>query len=260
MNDKDTTMKQWMFGLLLGLTLISLPALAVDKVVRVCWENELKPPYLQLDANNQVSGIAVELVDNIFTRQKVKTHHILMPWKRCLLGLRDNSVDVVPNASFKKDRVEYGLYTKPLYATHLMLFYNKSKFPTPPVIKTVADMAHYRVAGVRGFNYDHYQNKIHIETGSPSRIALLQRLHLGRVDLAIEQKEVVFMLKKTGKVDLKNIGYVPDPVLPEEIYYMMVRKNYPGAEKLVHLVNMGIDAAKKDGTEKRIYEKYVGGG
>ena len=164
---------------------------------------------------------------------------------------------MVPNCSYKLDRAEFAYYSKPFYETHLVLFYKKLKFETPPEINSVDDMKPYKIGGVLGFNYDHYGGKIKIDTGAQSREALVLKLHHDRVDFAILQKEVLLYLEKEGKVSLKDFGMIADPVLPIKTYYVLIIKNYRGA-KIKKIIDEGLLRIKKDGTMDSIFEKYLG--
>jgi polar amino acid transport system substrate-binding protein len=228
------------------------------KTVNVCWEDGLKPPYLMLNEQNQPIGIAVELVTKILSSRQITIDHIILPWKRCLLEIQKGDVDIVPNASFKKERAEFALYTKPLYATHLALFYKKSQFTTKPEITTVSELSRYVVGGVLGFNYSFYQGKLEIDTGAISREALFIKLIKNRIDFAIAQKEVIFSLNKEGKVILGNIGYIPDLMRPLKEYHILVGKKHPNSSTLKQILDSGIEAMYKNGYYEEVIRKYLG--
>ncbi|MBF0208357.1 MAG: transporter substrate-binding domain-containing protein, partial [Oligoflexia bacterium] len=174
----------------------------------IAWEDTLKPPYLMMDSGQKLYGIAVDIIEEIFKRKKIKVQHKIFPWKRCLQEIEKRQVDMVPNASYKDDRAKYANYTKPLYSTHLMFFYLKKKFLTPPAISTMEEIKKFRIGGIAGFNYEHYEGNISIDVGSATRDSLVAKLKSERLDFAIEQKEVMLNLKKDGKLDLEGIGMV----------------------------------------------------
>ena len=173
-------------------------ALAQDKVsqVEICWEDGLKPPYLMLDDQKQPIGIAVEMVSEIFTRNHIGVKHVIRPWKRCLDDAQKGTTDIVPNASYKAERAEFALYSKPLYDNNLVLFYNKQKFPTPPPLQAAGDLAKYKIGGVLGFNYQEHEKHFKIDTGAKTREVVIEKLKLNRIDFALLQKEVLFALQK----------------------------------------------------------------
>ncbi len=228
------------------------------KTVKVGWEDGLKPPYLMLNEQDQPIGIAVEWVTKILSSRKITIVNVILPWKRCLSEIEKGNVDIVPNASFNKKRTEFALYTKPLYATHLVLFYNKTQFTAKPEIHTVGELSRYEVGGVLGFNYSFYHGKLKIDTGARTRETLIKKLNNNRIDFAIAQKEVIFALNKEGKVDLRNIGYIPDLVRPIKEYHILVGKKHPNSSTLKQILDSGIEAIHKDGYYEKVRRKYLG--
>ncbi len=119
-----------------------------------------------LDDQNHPYGIAVEMLDEILKQNRITPNHKILPWKRCLIKIRQKEVDIVPNASFKMDRASYVYYSEPFYQTHLVLIYKKNSFRSVPAIKSAEDLKPYKIGGVLGFNYVQYKNKIQLDTGS----------------------------------------------------------------------------------------------
>ncbi|MBF0206662.1 MAG: transporter substrate-binding domain-containing protein [Oligoflexia bacterium] len=236
------------------------PALAQNPdEVTIAWEEDPKPPYLLIDANKKLSGIAVDSIEEILKRNKIGFVHTIFPWKRCLQEIEKKQIDLVPNSSYKIERAQFAHFTKPLYATHLVFFYLKKEFPLPPVVSTIEDLKKLKIGGISGFNYEQYEGKISIDTGSSSREALISKLKSKRFDLALEQKEVVLHLKKEGKVDLEDVEMVPDAFKPKREFHILVIKNAKGL-KLVKILDEGIEQLEKDGTATKIRQKYLGEG
>lgn len=222
----------------------------------IAWEDGLKPPYLLLDAQNQPAGIAVEMLNEIFKRAKIKVRHDVIPWKRCLYNLENQQVDVVPNSSYKEDRAKFACYTKALYQTHMVLFYLKSRYSKIPAIAHTDDLQSYRVGGILGFNYDHLGTKIKVDDGAKDRIALINKLRYNRIDLANDQLEVILYMAKEKSIDLTDIAYLPDPGAPLKDFYVLTVKNQKGLQ-LQEIIDKGIAELNKDGTAARIRSKYL---
>lgn len=244
---------------LLALAVIPTSVLAEKpREVSVGWEEGLKPPYLMLDQSNRPIGIAVELVNEIFQRSQIQVINVVKPWKRCLEDVKANRLAVVPNSSYTAERAEYAFYTEPLYETHLVLFYDKKRFPVTPVVKTIDELAGYKVLGVLGFNYDRYENKVSMDNTALDRELLMKKLLKGRGDFAAEQREVILFLQKEGKVDLGGVGYIPDPAKAVQTFYILVSKQHPQAQEITNLLNAGISEVKRDGTYKKTVARYLG--
>ncbi|MBF0118631.1 MAG: transporter substrate-binding domain-containing protein [Desulfobacterales bacterium] len=244
----------------MGIIFFSTSSISIAQGIKeatINWEDGLKPPYLMLTEKKELIGIAVEMLNKILSMNQIKPIHKIAPWKRCLKEIEDKQVDLVPNSSYKDDRAKFSHYTKPLYETHLVLFYLKSKFANPPNIKIIDDFKSYKIGGVFGFNYDQYQNQINIDTGAKSREILIEKLRRGYIDIAIEQLEVVLSLYREGKVNLEGVENVPDPVMPVKVFHVLAVKNEKG-KKLQEIIDYGIDKLQKDGITERIMKKYLG--
>lgn len=225
--------------------------------VSIAWEDGLKPPYLMLDENRQPTGIAVDILNIIFAKHKIEISHHIFPWKRCLMMVKNDQIDIVPNASYKEERARFAYYTRPLYKTHLVLFYNKNRFQTPPQIFTLQDLKPYKTGGVLGFNYAWYEGKINIDTGTLSREALIEKLRIGRLDFAILQKEVLLRLQHEGKVTLSDLGTIPEPVKPVKEYHVLTART-PRGKILQDIINEGIDELSRNGIIEKIMARYLG--
>ena len=241
---------------LLGFFSSSVAA-ALPEELRVCWEDSEKPPYLTLKDPKRPEGIAVDLVDGILARQKIKAIHIVLPWKRCLADVESGLVDLVPNASFSEDRTKYAFFSNALYTTHMVLFYSRLKYPSPPKISSEKDMKAYRLGGILGFNYAYFKEPLQIDTGAKSRIALLRKLEAGRIDLAIEQLEIVQLIMRREKMDPDRFGFIPDPVLPAKTFHILVSKRHPQAAAIKTMLDEKINEMLQDGTTQKITARYL---
>lgn len=242
------------------ITIIVIPVVAFGMefgTVTIAWESGLKPPYLMLDNNKNPTGIAVDILREILKRKNIKAKHVVIPWKRCLKSIQQQKVDIVPNSSYKKERAKYAFYSNPLYETHLVLYYLKSKFQAPPDIKTVRDLKPYRVGGILGFNYKQYEGVLTVHTGAKSRIALIKMLNAERVDFAVLQKEIMLARQKKGDVDLSGLAYIPDPGRPINVSHILTVKNSKG-ELLKSIIDAGIIELTNDGTIQKINKVYLG--
>ena len=147
-----------------------------DNNLVICWERNLKPPYLMLDSSKKISGIAVDWVESILNSQGIAFEHTVEPWKRCLKELETGSVHMVPNASFKPERAIFSLYSDVLYSTHLKFYFSSEKLQQYKKFTQPSDFLPYVVGGVSGFNYSFFKNKLEIDTGAQNRQSLLEKL------------------------------------------------------------------------------------
>ncbi|ODN42309.1 hypothetical protein BGC07_04390 [Piscirickettsia litoralis] len=136
----------------------------------------------------KLKGVAYDIVVQALKSQNLNVKNMVLPWKRCLSNAAAGKVDLVPNASFKEQRLKFAHYSLPLYTTHLMLVYNKEKFKDIPKIQKISELHKFKIGGVLGFNYSKFVGVDIIRANS--RKTLIDQLLLNRIDFAILQKEV----------------------------------------------------------------------
>ena len=243
---------------LFSLNITTASAQANTEALRVCWEAELKPPYLMHDNTGEITGITVDMVEAILKNQEKPIKHLLKPWKRCLHDIQAGTVDVVPNASYKPKRAEFSHYSSPLYATNLVLFFRRIEFLNRPKVSSLEALSQYRLGGVHGFNYSFYNDKVKMDTSAKTRTALINMLRAGRFNFAVAQWEVIANLSHNKEVNLEGLDSIPDPVKSSKEYHILVSKKLKDGEKLVEFINQHIDEYKNNDVFKGIYSKYLG--
>ncbi len=243
---------------LLAITVSSQRASAQEiKSLKVCWESELKPPYLIKDNQGQLRGIAVEWLQHIMDIQNINYRNVLLPWKRCLLNLERGFVDLVPNSSYKASRAEFSYYSQELYRTHLALFYRKGKFPNAHTFTTTEQFKPYAVGGVRGFNYSFYDGLITIDQGASNRKALIRKLKRGRVDFAILQREVIASIYQNAQHELTELASVLAPNNSYKSFYVLIGKANEQAAEIALQFDAGLEELHKSGAYQQILDKYL---
>lgn len=231
---------------------VPFPSQAADAApMRLCWESTEKPPYLVIPRSLVPTGISVDLVAAILNKAGLSARAVVRPWKRCLSDLSHGALDLVPNASYNVERTEYALYSKPIYRTRMAFFYDPNRYPAPPQLRRLEDLHAYRIGGVLGFNYA-YLRDVPIDTGTRDREALLRKLEAGRIDLAVEQLEVMREMIDKGGFHRNQFAYVIDPFLPEKAFHILISKQHPQAQAMRERIDAAIDALERDGTLERI--------
>lgn len=212
--------------------------------VKVCWESELKPPYLELGSAGKVEGILVSRLENVLQNANIPYQHILLPWSRCLQQIKKGAVDLVPNASYKTKRAEYAYYSAPVYASELVLYYQSKHFPSPPRIPNLQSLAKYRVGGIKDFNYSFYEGLVKIDPLVKKRTQLIGMLKRGRIDFAVLQRNVVDEMVARRQVNLRGLDFIPDPVKPRKEYHILVSKQSSRSEQLLQLINQHLEQSR----------------
>ena len=248
-----------LFVLLLFITLSSFTYASSSTPVNeltICWEKELKPPYLTLDTAGQPTGIAVEWLTTIFAAQNIKLVNKLLPWKRCLKELKLGNVDIVPNASFKLSRTQIAHYSAALYTTHLYLYYT-NKLLAEKDLTQAAAFAPYKVGGVNGFNYGFLDDAFNIDTAANTRRSLLKKLLKGRLDFAIMQREVYLAIRTQDQASTEPLKAVPSPITHQAKYFVLISKKHPRAESIKENFNIQLRKLRVSGQYLHILKKYT---
>ncbi|MDP2573442.1 transporter substrate-binding domain-containing protein [Vibrio penaeicida] len=245
---------------ILGLCLLAfvLPVQAdVNRTLKVCWEDEAKPPFLMFSSKNEPYGIMVDVVGVALKENGYELEHIIQPWKRCLHSIQSGKVDLVPNASYKLQRTEFSRYSYPIYETNIALFYKAKRFSSPPQFLSQEDIANYKVGGVSGFNYSFVHPDVNIDVGAKSREHLVKKLIADRVDFALLQVEVLNYLAKQKKIDATLLEYVPFPGKKSKAYHVIFSKKTNDSENLKILFNQTFLNMKHNGEIEKIKAKYM---
>ena len=225
--------------------------------LKVCWESELKPPYLMQQDNKLLTGIAVEWLENILNSQNVPFENVVMPWKRCLLSLQRGHVDIVPNSSYKKSRTLFANYSNELYRTHLDFFYLKNTHPKAQQLTKIEQFKSYNIGGVRGFNYSFYEDRLTIDTGASDRETLVRKLKKKRVDFAILQREVLASLYQHKQHELAEIASLPAPDNSFKAFYILTSLEHKQPNTLLSVINKGLKHLQTSGQYQATLNKYL---
>lgn len=112
-------------GLLLILNLVlALPTQANDKVIR--FSVSAFPPFT-IVKDKHVSGIDIDILQQL---AKTIGHEILLiqcPWKRCLKLMEQGQIDMMATALYTQERAQYMEYIRPEYVRTAIAFYSAIK-------------------------------------------------------------------------------------------------------------------------------------
>lgn len=111
-------------------------------IVKICDDEAGWPPYTFADRQDPrvIRGASAELISEILKRAGYQAEIRLLPWKRCLAEVASGKSAIALNASYSDERAQKYLLSQPYYTLSSALFYRVQKYPTPPVVATLADM------------------------------------------------------------------------------------------------------------------------
>jgi polar amino acid transport system substrate-binding protein len=226
--------------------------------LKVCGDGAEWPPYTYSDPNKKgnVIGAATDTLREILKRADYEFEIELLPWKRCLSYVARGEYAIVIDATYSEERSEKYFFSKSFYTIHSGLFYLTRKFPKKPVIDTVQEMKKYTYCGLLGYNYSMYDiPESNLDLGALNEEARFNKLRKGRCDFVLGDIEILKGFVMLGNLNLKGTDFIPIPESNPKKFYMLVTRN-PVGEKLLKVINEGLDHLRADGTYDIIFKKY----
>ncbi len=233
----------------------------------LAFENKESFPYYMGDGSKLVlnkPGSSVEIIQLVAKELGIKIYWKRMPWKRCLLLMRENSIDGTFNASFKKERLKFGVYPskngkidpeRRLLTVHYS-FYKRKDSPIEWDGKKFINFKG-EIGVVLGYSVE----KDLKEKGFPvdstlNTLANLKKLIYGRIDLIVGSRTQIESFIRNNYKAFKNVIELKVPLKVKPSYLMLshkfVKENPDKSDKIWDTIR------KIRNTEvvQKIYDKY----
>lgn len=236
------------------------PALPQDLVVQVCDDAAEWPPYSFYERQHgperkteRVVGAAVDVLDRILGAAGLRYQLVLLPWKRCQLGIEAGTYHLALNASYSDERARTYWLTRPYYSLHSNYYYSRRTHPAGLTLTSVRDLRRLRVCGLNGYNYSTYGlGHGQIDLTSTSHAQALRKLQRDRCDVFIEKREIVEGL---ALIDAAVATELRDPQLASAMlpgvaptpFHMIVTRAEPWGQALTALIDAGISRLADSG-------------
>jgi polar amino acid transport system substrate-binding protein len=239
-------------------------AAAAPLAVSICDDNNEWPPYSYFQRKNglktdKLSGYAIDVIEDIFARHRIRHEINLIPWPRCVavstLGTR---YQMVLNMSYSPERTKNYLFSRAYYSTTTYYYYSRHNNPQGLAIEGPADLHKYRVCGVQGFNYTSYGfGPGDIDQGAKDFSALIAKVKLGRCALFIEKDEVMSAYSKIGKPYLADpdIAKAPVPGMKPTRFYFGISRNFARSKELLELIDSELLLMEENGRLAALWKK-----
>jgi len=232
--------------------LLSMTAQATEKLT--CATNEFAP--FGFTENDTLTGIEVDLVQEIAHRLKFDISLTMMPWKRMLQFMEDGTIDCMFAAFKTPEREVYMDYTSvPIHISSLVFF---EKDGSHIKFETLEDLKGLTVGLVRGFKtneaFDAAVSKGVFRVDEVNNFDQnFKKLSAGRVDLVLVNRHVGGRILK--KLGITNVHPLPVPLSATPAYLTFSKKRQHA--DLVSLFDIELKKASSDGTYRKIFEKYI---
>ncbi len=228
------------------------------KIIRIA-EEASWPPFTYEKSGKAETGLAFELMTEIFSSTDIRINMDLFPQKRMLSYLKTGEYDVVSVISKCKEREKYLDYSVPLFEDKKMVYYSSAKISNFNW-NSYIDFKNYKIGITRGTNYsDDFSravNEYNLDIDEvTSNLQNFQKLNAGRVDLVIMNQSTASELFRINNEFKKNIRKAEKPVSVFN-YHMAFSRNSP--RKIIkNEINEIILGLQEKGVIQKIAEKYI---
>ena len=232
--------------------------------VAVCDDENELPPFTYYERRAQhktalLSGFAVAVINDIFSRRGVAFSIDMKPWTRCLaVSVLGKQYGMIINMTYSVAREKNFLFSRPFYNTTSYYYYSKNNHPLGLSINSPADLHSYRVCGIQGHNYEGYGLVAgEVDQGARNIDIVISKVKLGRCALFVEKDEIMNGFTLIGKPYLADpdIGKAPVPGLERTPFYFGISRRQPRAEELRKLVDEELLAMEASGKLAELWSR-----
>ncbi|MDD5298197.1 MAG: transporter substrate-binding domain-containing protein [Rhodocyclaceae bacterium] len=214
--------------LLACLLPLSGPAAATETLV-LCLENNDVRPWRTQDGG----GLNIELLNRVAARLDLRFEYRGMPWKRCLAELKADQVSGAIGASFRPERLEFGVYpggdkpdaSKRLNSDRYVLLRRKNS-------RVSWDGRAFRnldgPVGIQlGYSVGDQLRALGatVDDGAQKAVELAQKLAAGRLGAAAMLDGEARTLMEQNPTLAKQLETLPTPLV-EKSYFLMFSHNF----------------------------------
>ena len=219
-------------------------------------------PYQYLDADKQLTGLDIELINTIAKNAGCPIVYQNMPWKRTLNMIELGKIHLAAGASKTSDREAYAYFTDAYRSEQVALFVrqediNKHKINSLkdilnfPFSIGIIDGVYYGELFEQLIQKNDFKKRIHIMRSNSYNAKMVARHHLdGMLGDPIPTKQ---QLIKLGYLDL--IKRHPMPLIDTGDIHIMLSKKSTSINT-VRLLNKSISELKENGGIEKIFSKY----
>ncbi|MDO6528155.1 transporter substrate-binding domain-containing protein [Motilimonas sp. 1_MG-2023] len=234
-------------------------AAPVEKALRIVTLQDFKP-FIWCD-EQQVKGIDIDIITELFHRIESPFTIECMPWKRALTYLRNGTVDALFSAYKTTEREAFATYLDyPLHTSVFSIFTHKGNINS---YSQTSDLYDKRIGISSGYSV----NPEFDQAKAEQRFAIseikstesgIRMLLMDRIDFYINGKTVV--LNKAKEMGVANQLYdMSRPMHEPKPAYLIISKaaKIHNKEQLINKLNRSLEQMWQDGTIETIINRYT---
>lgn len=227
-----------------------------------------EPRPFTFEENGKLTGHNIELVKAVFKKlPQYKLKIVRTDFKAIFPGLSSGRYQVaVNNLAKNEEREKNYLFTDPIFKNSYVVIFNKdSKIAKKAQswsdlagLSTVGSPGVNSTTAIEGYNKTNPDKIITLNYSAEDLKAQLEGVESGKYDFLVMDKPMFEYYQKEYKLNLvgKNVsGDLEKQLLPEPYSYFVLAKD---DTKLAKEINKALKEVVKDGTSKKINEKYFG--
>jgi polar amino acid transport system substrate-binding protein len=211
------------------------------------------PPYT--DERLPGRGLAIELVEHIFSRTDYTPDIAIDSWSRALEGVSIGVYDALASAWYTEERSKAFLFSEPYLDSDLILLKARS-LPANP--RSLQDLAGARIGVRTDYGYG-------IDFAEIPDVTLVEEHHLiqnllnllsGKVHFVIgDRRTVIFQLNEYLKDQIHKFQVV-DIDLPGRARHVAAGLEFSGHKELIAAFNKALAETRRDGSYDAIIRKW----
>ncbi len=248
-------------AVIIGFTSTAFAEELTDKTICICDDQAEWPPYhyLEREKTKKIVGYGIDVINEIFAKNKVKYKIEFLPWKRCQREVevgKKYQMALSGSYSLKRDKAYYMVSW---YKTTPYYFYSKKHFQGGLKIKTMSDFKYKKICGLLGYSYNYLgELEKQMYKGIIDYDAMIKILHMGRYDITFEQYEIFAGYTAIGKNYLgdKDLGYAKVPGAKPTWFYFMVSKKFEHSLELKKILAEGVSELFWSGKFEPLLKKH----
>ncbi len=211
------------------------------------------PPYS--DESLPQRGLALELVEHVFSRTPYTPQIVIESWSRALEGASIGVYDALAAAWYTPERDKAFLFSEPYLDSDMIIVKSRS---TPGRYTSLQDLSGARLGILTDYAYG-------IEFNQVQGLQLVEENHLiqnllnllnGRVDFVIgDRRSVVFQLNEYLKDQIHKFEVVAIE-LPGRARHVAASREVDGHEAVIAAFNKALAETRRDGSYDAIIDKW----
>lgn len=238
--------------------------------ISICDDENEWPPYIFFERSggqkgDKVVGFSIDVLNDIFSRHQIRYGITMLPWARCLLEVSKGSkFQMVLDLSTSPEReIDYWI-SQAYYTSNTYYYFSRKKYPQGLSIKAMVDLKKYRVCGIHGYNVNYagylgFFKPGEIDQGTKTFEALIEKIHLQRCDVFLEQYQAMQGYALIGKpfLDDPALGREPMPGLLPSPFHFAISRQFVHGENLMKLIDQELKRMENNGRLKELWKKRV---